>query len=62
MTSGVFAVNGISITKIYGTGPSGVTALNDVSIAIKDNDFLPCSAPRVVARSHCCAVLPDLSN
>ncbi len=45
MSSGVFAVNGISITKTYGTGPSGVTALNDVSIAIKDNEFFTLLGP-----------------
>ena len=45
MTSDVFAVNGIAIRKIYGTGDAAVTALDDVSIAIKDNEFFVLLGP-----------------
>ncbi len=45
MTSSVFAVNGISVTKTYGAGSSAVTALNDVSIAIEDNEFFTLLGP-----------------
>ena len=43
--TGVFAVKGISITKIYGAGAGGVTALDDVSIAIKDSEFFVLLGP-----------------
>ena len=41
----IFAVNGISISKIYGTAAVGVTALDDVSISIKDNEFFVLLGP-----------------
>lgn len=45
MTSSIFAVNGLSVTKTYGTGSSAVVALNDVSIAIRDNEFFTLLGP-----------------
>lgn len=45
MISDVFAVNGLSITKTYRTGATGVTALNDVSITIRDNEFFTLLGP-----------------
>ncbi len=45
MTSDVFAVNGISVSKTYGTGDAAVTALDDVSISIKDNEFFVLLGP-----------------
>ena len=45
MTAEVFAINAISISKIYGSGATGVTALDDVSISIRDNEFFVLLGP-----------------
>ena len=45
MANRIFAVNGLSVTKTWGAGSSAVTALNDVSIAIEDNEFFTLLGP-----------------
>ncbi len=45
MNSDISAVNGFSISKTYGAGSSSVTALNDVSITIEDNEFFTLLGP-----------------
>jgi len=45
VTSELFAVNGISITKVYAGGTGDVVALDDVSISIKDNEFFVLLGP-----------------
>ena len=65
MASDVFAVNGISISKIYGTGIAAVTALDDVSIAIKDNEFFVLLGPSGCGKTtllRCIAGFESLSE
>ena len=45
MTTDIFAVNGISLSKTYGTDVDAVAALDDVSLAIKDNEFFVLLGP-----------------
>ncbi|MCY3768947.1 MAG: ABC transporter ATP-binding protein [Gammaproteobacteria bacterium] len=65
MAKDVYAVNGISITKIYGTEASGVTALNDVSISIRDNEFFTLLGPSGCGKTtllRCIAGFEQLSS
>ncbi len=45
MTSNTLAVNGIAVSKIFGAGAGRVTALDEVSFAIKDNEFFVLLGP-----------------
>ena len=65
MTSDIFAVNGISISKVYGAGATAVNALDDVSIAIKDNEFFVLLGPSGCGKTtllRCIAGFESLSE
>ena len=65
MAKDIYAVNGISITKVYGAGASGVTALDDVSISIRDNEFFTLLGPSGCGKTtllRCIAGFEQLSS
>lgn len=56
----MIALEAINVTKIYGTGPTAVTAVNDVSFAIRRGEFVGLVGPSGSGKTSMLAMLAGL--
>jgi putative ABC transport system ATP-binding protein len=56
----MIALEAINVTKIYGTGPTAVTAVNDVSFAVRRGEFVGLVGPSGSGKTSMLAMLAGL--
>jgi putative ABC transport system ATP-binding protein len=56
----MIALEALNVTKIYGTGPTAVTAVNDVSFSIRHGEFVALVGPSGSGKTSMLAMLAGL--